>query len=95
MDFAAENGGRKFPLSRASPPKPPAAARESPQNLPPSAARSRAPELRRKMAYKWSQAEEVDLSLGGQAEGGDNGSKHRNGLPGAQPNPRATFPNTP
>ena len=47
------------------------------------------------MAYEWSQAEEVDLAHGGQAEGGDNGPKHRNGLPGAQPSPRATFPNTP
>ena len=57
--------------------------RESPQNRPPSAARSRAPELRRKMAYEWSQTEGADLALGGQAEGGNNGPKHRNGLPGA------------
>ena len=88
-------GGRKFPLSRASPPKPPAAGGNRPKIARPAQHGAEPPELRRKMAFEWSQAEEADLALGGQAEGGDNGPKHRYGLPGVQPSPRATFPNTP
>jgi len=95
MYFAAENGGRKFPLSRASPPKPPAAGGNRPKIARPAPRGAEPPELRRKMTYEWSQAEEADLALGGQGEGGDNGLKHRNGLLGARPSPRATFPNTP
>jgi hypothetical protein len=47
------------------------------------------------MAYERSQAEGVVLPLAGQAGGGEKGAKHENGLPGVQPSPRATFPNTP
>jgi hypothetical protein len=69
--------------------------RKAPRNRPPSAARSRALWLRWKMAYERSQAEGVVLPLAGQAGGGEKRAKHENGLPGAQPSPRATFPNTP
>ena len=89
------NGGRKFLLSRASPPKPPAAGGNRPKIARPAPRGAEPPELRRKMAYEWSQTEEADLALEGQAEGEDNGPKDRNGLPRAQPSLRATFPNTP
>jgi hypothetical protein len=69
--------------------------RKSPQNRPPSAARSRALGLRWKMAYERSQAEGEALPLAGHAGGGEKGAKHENGLPGAQVSPRATPSNTP
>jgi hypothetical protein len=91
MDFTTEKGGRNFPFSRASPPRPLAAG----ANRLPSAARSRALWLRWKMAYERSQAEGAALPLAGQAEGGEKGAKHENGLSRAQSSPRATPSNTP
>ena len=61
----AENGGRKFPLSRASPPKPPAAGGNHPKIARPAPRGAEPPQLRWKMAYEWSQAEGADLALGG------------------------------
>jgi hypothetical protein len=47
------------------------------------------------MAYESCQAEGVVLPLAGQAGVGEKGAKHENGLPRAQPSPRAIPSNTP
>jgi hypothetical protein len=71
MDFATKKGGRNFPFSRVSPPRPPVAD----TNLLPSTVRRRAPKLRWKVAYERSQEEGVVLHLVGQAEGGEKGDQ--------------------
>jgi hypothetical protein len=93
--FRDGEGREELSLLPREPAKATCRRRKAPRNRPPSAARSRALWLRWKMAYERSQAKGAPLPLAGQAEGREKGAKHENGLPGAQPSPRATPSNTP
>jgi hypothetical protein len=93
--FRDGEGWEELSLLPREPAKATCRRRKAPRNRPPSAARSRALWLQWKIAYERSQVEGVVLPLAGQAGGGEKGVKHETGLPGAQPSPRATFPNMP
>jgi hypothetical protein len=85
--FRDGEGREEHSLLPREPAKATCRRRRSPQNRPPSAARSRALWLRWKMAYERSQAEGVALPLVGQAEGGEKGAKHEKWAPGSVAEP--------
>jgi hypothetical protein len=80
--FRDGEGWKEVSLLPREPAKANCRRHKSPQNRPPSTARSRALELQCNMAYERSQAEGAVLPLAGQAGGGERGSKHENGLLG-------------